>query len=662
MARSTARIATLQFGLTVGFLVVIGRAIQVQIREHDRWVAAGEQGRTRRIQTMVLPAHRGAIVDRHGTPLALSQTFYHVDIAFPQVRDTTELIRQVTQHLGVSVARLRSASRSRRDYYLHGPYTEEDILTLRPLRGVRLRPVFLRQYPSGGLARPVVGSLHPDSSFGISGLERSFDSLLAGQAGEAVRIRDRGGRLYDSPGRRLRKPVPGVTIWLTLDAELQSIAETGLADAIKEFDARGGDVVFVEARTGDVLAAASLTHGEDGALRAGVSMFSAPFEPGSTAKLFTAAALLSLDRIESGKTVSGENGRWAMPVSSRRPPRIIEDTHVEHEPLTLERAVQVSSNIAMAKFSQFLTSEEQYEMLRDFGFGSMSGIEFPGESPGRLTFPDRWTPNISGPSHAIGYEFGVTAVQLAAAYGAIANDGVLLAPSLLKEIRDPDGRVRYRHEPEVVRRVVSSGVAKQLRRFLGEAAGESGTGSRVQLHNVRVLGKTGTARLFELGSYQRGKFTASFAGIFPAEDPQLVVITKLVNPRGGFGGLTAAPLTRRMLEEVLAARASAVDRRSLAGGRAAVESGSRANPSETATTEPIQVLTLPYDSTQPPVRTPVTLIDVTGLNTRLAVFRLHRLGLRVQLVGNGTVRRSAPSAGAVLRPGATVTLFAGTSP
>ncbi len=653
MAKPAARIALVQAVVVLALLGLVARAAQVQLIQRDQWV---EAGKPRRLAVRPLPARRGTILDRSGRPLAVSQQFYHVNISFPQVRDTARLVSLASRHLGVRPAAMRQAVRTRRDYYLHGPWSASQIDSLRPLRGVHLESVYLRHYPAGGLARPVIGTLHPDSGYGTSGLERAFDSLLAGRAGEAVFLRDGAGRLYQSPSRRVREPVEGADVVLTIDTELQGIAETGLTDAIAEYAAEGGDVVFLDIRTGEVLAAASqLASGTDH--RAGATVFTAPFEPGSTAKLFTAAGLLSRQRVDSTRTVSGENGRWAMPVSSTRV-RILEDTHAEREPLTLQRAVQVSSNIAMAKFSQLLAPEEQYETLRDFGFGAPTGVEFPGEAPGRLARPHRWNAGYSGPSHAIGYEFGVTAIQLAAAYAAIANEGVLLAPTLVREIRDPDGTTRYRHVPEVVRRVITADVAARLRYYLQEAAGVEGTGSRVQLANVSVLGKTGTARLFEGGAYQPGKFTASFAGIFPAHEPQLVVIARLTNPRGGYGGLTAAPLTRRMLEEALAARESALDRRALGARTAPAPDRAPAPSGEPA---PLQVVDLPVagkDSLSSGRPVP----EVSGRSVREAVLLLHRRGFRVRVTGSGVVRGSRPAAGATLAPGATVQILAGDAP
>ena len=257
---------------------------------------------------------------------------------------------------------------------------------------------------------------------------------------------------------------------------------------------------------------------------------------------------------------------------------------------------------------------------------------------------------------AMGYEFAVTPVQLAAAYAAIANDGVLLAPTLVREVRDPDGKVLYRHRPEPVRRVVTSEVASELREFLREAAGAEGTGGRAQLANYSVLGKTGTAVRFVDGRYVPGQYTASFAAIFPADHPQLVVIVKIDNPRGSYyGGLTAAPVTRTMLQQALASRRVAIDRGRLAANDGAAVPVRR--PPEAAVGPAPVVITLPY---RPPARdtSPRPVPDVTGRSIREAALALHRRGFRVKLRGLGRIVRTVPAAGDLAAPGASVLVLA----
>jgi membrane peptidoglycan carboxypeptidase len=257
---------------------------------------------------------------------------------------------------------------------------------------------------------------------------------------------------------------------------------------------------------------------------------------------------------------------------------------------------------------------------------------------------------------AMGYELGVTPVQLAAAYAAIANDGLLLTPTLVREIRDPAGGLLYRHQPEPVRRVVTPQVAAQLRQFMKGAVGEGGTGGGAQLVNYSLLGKTGTAVRFEGGRYVRGEYTASFAALFPADNPQLVVVVKIDNPTGKYyGGLTAAPVTRTMLQQALASRRVAIDRSRLTP-RDSI-SPQPQPPAATPAGMPPVVLFWPY---QPDRQSAVTrpVPEVAGRPVREAALALHRRGFRVSLRGLGLVTRTLPAAGDSAKAGTAVIVWA----
>jgi len=652
VAKPAARIGAIQFGFAVGILAVLTRAAQLQIVEAERWEGEAARQRTEKV---VLPARRGALYDRNGIPLAVTQEFYHVGIAPNELEDVRSAFVLVVRNLGVSAPALNREFQARKRWiYLHGPFNATQVQPLREVRGIHLAGEYQRFYPSRDLARPIIGTLSPDTPVGASGLEAALDSLLTGRPGEAVLLKDRAGRRYDSPNRKTRDPVPGNDATLTLDAELQEIAERGLDDAVAQMKAEGGDVVFLDPNTGELLALASRQAAGGGVPSA--STFTDPFEPGSTAKLFTAAALLMRNRVAATDAVSGDNGVYDMPTTSTGKVRRITDAHAQRGMLTLARAIQVSSNIAMAKFSSRLRPEEQFETLRDFGFGTPTGAECPGESRGILALPDRWQPNYTRASVAMGYEFEVTPVQLAAAYAAIANNGVLLAPTLVREVRDPAGNVLYHHRPEPVRRVVTPEIAAQLREFLREAAGEGGTGEEAQLTNYSVLGKTGTAVRFVDGRYVHGQYTASFAAIFPADHPQLVVIVKIDNPHGNYyGGLTAAPVTRAMLEQALASRRVAIDRGRLAAQEGTAPAAPRA-PEEAPGPPPV-VVSLPYRAPQPSTA-PRPVPDVAGQSIREAALALHRRGFQVNLRGLGRVIRTVPAAGETARPGSSVVVLA----
>ena len=650
MARPLVRLQAIFGVMLLALLVLLGRAAEVQVVQGRRWAALATAARTERV---ILPARRGGLSDRRGTPIAVTQETYHVGIAPNELKDPAGDAEAIARALRLAPVEVRRALRQRYAYF-GGPYGAATVEPIRARRGVHLEPVLNRFYPSPGLAGPVIGRVDDDGR-GASGLERTLDTLIAGVPGAAVVLKDRAGREYVSPARVIAGPLAGNDVVLTLDAELQEIAQRALDEALGRMDADGGDVVMLDPATGELLAVASRRR--DGTARP--SAFTDTFEPGSVAKIFAAAGLLALNRVKPGERVSGEGGRW----------KLLDRTFVDLEPLpslTLADAIRVSSNIALVKFARRLEPGEQYGVLRDFGFGAPTGVEFPSEATGRLRPPAQWT-RPSAASLAIGYELSVTPLQLAAAYGAIANDGVLLEPTLLKEIRSPAGDVLYRHRPAPVRRVVTADVARRLRELLHGAA-QRGTGEEGTLATFQIAAKTGTARRVVGGRYAPGEYTASFAALFPADHPQLVVVVKIDNPRKGsyFAAHTAAPVTRAMLQQALAARQVALDRASLTdAGGAPVALATPAGPPQPAEEEAGAPAVLPWplppDSARGTLAARRAVPDVTGLPLREAVRALHRRGFRVVLKGFGVTHHTWPAAGDSAAAGTTVTLF-GTRP
>ncbi len=236
--------------------------------------------------------------------------------------------------------------------------------------------------------------------------------------------------------------------------------------------------------------------------------------------------------------------------------RLLTDVH-PYGKMTLGDALRVSSNVGVAKVAGGLSPSQQYQMLRDFGFGTRTGIELQPEASGKLPRPSDWS--RTSPSRlAIGYEISVTPIQMAMAYGALANGGKLMEPQIVKELRDPDGQTVFRSKPTVVREVIPAGLAREISEVLVDVV-EDGTGTAAQLASFAVAGKSGTSRAYGDGGYVSGHY-ASFVCFFPVEDPQLVVFVKLDRPEGSYyGGSTAAPVTRATMEAVLAAHQAPID-------------------------------------------------------------------------------------------------------
>ncbi len=633
MIRPIRRLQLVQALFALGLVGLVVRAAQLQLLEGERHAATAAANRTRE---KTLEAPRGTIYDRKGEVLAYTEEVFRVGVAPNELRNRDQAARLIASQLGEPASRVRQRLRQRWVHF-HGPYTARQVRPLREIRGVHLEPEMARRYPHPTLGRSVIG-FPAEEGRPAGGIEREVDSLLRGIPGKAVVLKDRYQNEYESPSRLGAFPVPGHDVHLTLDADLQEIVEAALEGALERYDARGGDVAVLDPRTGEILALASRGGG------ASTGALTNVFEPGSTAKLFAAGALLERGLANPDDRVYAEEGTLVLEH------RTIRDEHPSGW-LTLKQVIQVSSNIGIVKFADRLTPEAQYEMLRDFGFGSPTGIEYPAEARGRLPRPSQWS-GTTAAALAMGYEFSVTVLQLAQAYAAIANDGLMLQPSLIKEVRAPNGKVVYRHQPRPVRRVVRPEVADQLKAMLQGVVYEGGTGETAALTSYHLAGKTGTSRQAGPEGYYIPRVWASFASIFPADDPQLVMVVNLDAPRAAYARATAAPLTRRVIEGLLAARTGAIDRGRLTVSRVEVPTTPHADESER------WVVPWPSPIVVADSNTSVSVPDVRGLTLRGAARHLHQAGLRVRVVGWGTVVGSDPAPGRQVDAGTVVTVTA----
>lgn len=665
-----SRVGIIHLGLAAFALAIAVKSARVQLWERRTWTASAiRQQSTER----VIPAPRGEILDAAGETLAQSRETVRLDVA-PQEVKNRGVLRGLMLRAGLPADVVAKATDPRRRWVsIPGRFTAADMAKVSAVRGVYTTPVVERSYVSSDGARRIIGRVDADGH-PVDGLELALDSLLAGKPGTAMVMRDARGRKFDSPGASGTTPVTGNTVVLTINHSLQEIADRALADAVVKMGAEGGDVVVLDPANGDILAMASQRR--DPRATASTAL-TEPYEPGSTLKPIIAAALLEKGRARETDVMNTYNGQLTING------RTINDEHRAAH-LTLAEVIRWSSNIGIVQFAERLSPREEYEVLRDFGFGTPTGVPYPVEAAGTLREPARWSKQ-SANSMAMGYEVAVTPLQLAAAYVALANDGELLEPRLVKEVRSPDGHVLYRRERRVIRRVLSPEVARRVRTLLLGVV-EEGTATKADLGSFSLAGKTGTARRTIGGRYAKGQHLSTFVGLFPADHPQFVILVKLDNPRGAYvGGLTAAPVTKTVLEAALASRDAALDRGSLAQSRVvrpldaagtarrdsaaiqvvrdsaasaredSVRSAEQVAVEDTITTAPF-VATLPAAvpmkaRTLPPRAVP----DVRGQPLRRAVLTLSSAGFKVQLV-RGPSGTTVPSAGAMMTAGSTVQL------
>ena len=671
--RSPSRVGLVHLSLALFAIALIAKSASVQLLQRSRWTASAQ--RQQSVESTI-PAPRGDILDALGETMAQSRETVKLEVAPQDVRDLRKL-RNALIRAGVKPDwAVRATDRKRKWVTLPGRYVALDVASIIAMRGVHSTSMIERSYGYSEGTRRIIGRVDENNA-PVDGIELALDTLLRGTPGAATTMRDGHGRRFESPQSPRRAPVQGNTVVLTINHELQEIAERALADAVAKMGAEGGDVVVVDPADGEVLAMASKR--QDPRATASTAL-TEPYEPGSTLKPFIAATLLEKKKARESDVVKTFNGEWAING------RVITDEHPAAS-YTLADVIRYSSNIGIVQFATRLSAREEYEALRDFGFGTPTGVPYPVEASGTLREPKRWSKQ-SANSLAMGYEIAVTPLQLAAAYVAIANGGELLEPTLVKEVRAPDGRVLYQHKRRVVRRVLSTDVSRRVRKMLLDVVAEGGTAKLADLQTFTLAGKTGTARRTVNGRYAAGQHIPTFVGLFPAEQPQFVILVKLDNPRGAYyGGLTAAPVTKAVLEAALASRHASLDRGTLAARRqdAPVDSA-RARAAalaeariaaETLATAPARESaralaaeravkdsagTTPFIAMLPAPRAPRTVVsspravpDVRGLSLRQAAHVLHAAGFHVQLDGGATVA-TAPAAGALVTPGAVVHL------
>jgi cell division protein FtsI (penicillin-binding protein 3) len=691
----------LHLSLVVFAVALLAKAAQVQLVQRDIWAQEAER---QHVTVSSLPAPRGVITDERGEPLAVSSEKVRITIAPNQVRGATKTrndrdsLAARLAELGVSRAVVRKALDSTRKHVeVPGLFLPSDASRLMALSGVRGART-MERLPSGppGIRR-LIGAIDPEGK-AQSGLELALDSLLTGTQGERRALRDRRGRSWDSPVGFRVNAKPGHTVRLTINRPLQEIIERELLAAMERTGASGGDLVVLDPNDGAILA---LAGARDGRIAPSVTPLTQAYQPGSVLKPMFVARLIEQGRTSANELVNTENGRW---VVGRR---TFTDEH-KAPYMSVFDVVRWSSNIGTVKLVlENMTPAQEYELLRDYGFGVPTGLPYPSESRGVLWDPSRWTVP-SAASHAIGYELSVTPVQLAVAYAALANGGEMLEPALVREIRNSDGALVFRHDRRVLRRVATEEGTAIVREML-KAVVDSGTGRAAGLAAFDVGGKSGTAR--RVGAQSDRQYDATFAGMFPMSDPQLVVVARLIEPQSAiFGGVVAGPMVQGVLRGAVAARNAALDRTVLAKvaravpvpaegvattaskatsddtyPRVSIASADGAVEADSALIEPPVVaapravepaparvvVSLPLvvenegtsksrskKSSSAPARDVRTVPSVRGLTMREAVRTLHDAGFRVRTV-RGVDGRTRPSAGANSRVGSVVVLETG---
>lgn len=614
----------LRLAFAVAFALVVGRLFFVQLVEGARYRDLAKKQYESKVP---LRAERGRLTDRNGHDIAtmMKMTSFAVD---PTIIEQRELVAQLLasadgEPAQVYLDRMRNA-KGRFAWLARAINTVlYPVLDTIKIKGLIRVKEPKRLFSHGPLAAQVVGTTDVDNN-GLTGLELQYNELLRGRSGFVVMQRDGRGRLRPGIDPEREAPLDGQGLQLTVDLEIQRVVEQELERGVREAGASSGTVVAIEPSSGDILAMASfpsfhpnrLDLASDDNIR--IRAITDQFEPGSTMKAITAAALLEEGRIGRTDAVDGGTGELLMPGGA-----IVKDDHPVGQ-TTFQGALEQSSNVVFATLARRLDERVFYKYVRDFGFGIPCGIDLPGEVRGRLKKPNEFDASTKM-YMSFGYEVSATPLQVLSAYAAIANGGVLMQPRVVRAITAKDGSVLREIAPQRVRQVIRPETARVLTEMLVGVV-SNGTGKRAAIPGLRIAGKTGTTQAYTQGAYDRKNYRASFVGFYPADKPRLAMMVILENPTNDiYGGSTAAPVFHRVVQK-------------------------------TMTMLRLDVKTQQTISAVPSSDT-VVVPDVRGLQPTSADSVLERLGLRGDTVGaSGLIIHQWPDPGSRLVRGSPVRL------
>ncbi len=536
---------TWRFWFIAGLLLLVAGGLfyrMLDLMVFDR-VFLQNQGDVRTLRVVPIPAYRGMIEDRYGAPLAISTPVEAIWVNPKKLKITPKQLKQVASLLDLNASDIQKHihANSKKEFLfikrLVDPSIAARVLALN-IKGVNEQKEFRRYYPEGEVAAQLVGITNIDDN-GQEGMELAYNGWMEGVSGKKRVLKDRLGHIVANVDI-IREPTPGHDLKLSIDRRIQYVAYRTLKEAVAKNKAKSGSVVVMNAKTGEVLAMATVPSFNPNN-RPDIAMgryrnraVTDVFEPGSTNKAFTVANALSSGEYTPSTVVNTSPG-W-MIVGGHR----VRD-HRDNGKIDLTRIIQISSNMGAAKITLSLPPESLPHLLQTVGFGQRTTSDFPGESAGYLPYHANW-PAFSLATLSFGYGLSVTTLQLAAAYQVLANDGVKMPVSLLKENSLPSGQ-----------QVLSPETAKQVVNMLQAVVEKGGTGYLAQVPGYHVAGKTGTSRIVGPRGYEKDHHNAVFVGMAPASRPQLVVAVFIHDPEGKFyyGGLVSAPVFSKVMANAL---------------------------------------------------------------------------------------------------------------
>ncbi|HNV02477.1 MAG TPA: penicillin-binding protein [Vicinamibacterales bacterium] len=643
LAAMRARVLVMAACLALWAGAIEARLVHLQVFQRDALEAAAAGQRNR---TLAADARRGDIVDRAGRLLATSVDATSICAIPKEIDDPGAVVAAVCATLGDCTAeerRLFAQRLGQKDRAFAFLRRQASIEAAAQVERLGLQGVFMkaeprRYYPNRELAAHVLGHLGTDNQ-GLAGIEQSYESRIRGTAGQIIVKVDANKSAFS---RVEIPPVPGDTIELTIDAYLQHIAERELERGVAEHRALGGTVIVMAPRTGEILAMANAPAVNPNAYRDYTReawmnrAVQAIYEPGSTFKIVTASAAMEERTFRPTDAFDVSAGQI------RLAGRVVSDTH-RYGVLSFTDVIVKSSNVGAIKIGLGVGAERLGRYARRFGFGERLSVDLPGETRGLLLDSAQW--NQSGlMSIAMGYQIGVTPLQMAAAVSAVANGGVLLRPRIVRALRR--GGVRTGVMPQELRRPISEATASEIVSIMEQVV-ERGTGTAARVAGYSVAGKTGTASKAVARGYSKTDYQSSFVGFVPSRRPAFTILVVIDSPHAGaiYGGAVAAPVFQRIANAAL--RYAGVPPTINPLPPVLVKASLEDPP-------PVELVQASAAAGPPRISVltaPPTVPDVRGLGAREAARRLSRLGLLVRLTGDGVVIAQDPAAGSVLEPG-----------
>ena len=538
--------------------VFIGLGVRLaflHVKPTESTLSRIETGRHLEVETR---APRGRILDRNGNILAVDISALHVcaDPKFIMKHgDIQKVCEALTTHLSLRRDEVWTLlDQPTRQYVRIKKYMREKAtkpLQAMKLKGVIFEEVPIRNYPKGVLGAHLIGFANHEG-VGSAGIEQKMNSKLEGNAG--LRISQKDGRRREIYSRRTVniEPEPGADVYLTIDQQVQYFTEKALDELVSKYQPQGAWAIVQNVRTGEILAMASWPTFDPNRFGSAPAEWirnraiGYTYEPGSVMKAMIIASAIDAGVVRAQDVFDCENGRWYYGGKA------LNDSHPEGL-LTVADILKKSSNIGAAKIALNMGNEKVYQGLRDFGFGSRTGLDLPGEEGGILWSPKHWS-KISATRLAMGHEINVTSMQMISALSAIANGGVRMRPRIIQRVVDANGEIISEPLSEELGRPIRFETAKEMCRLLARVTQPGGTGTKAALRGYLVAGKTGTAQKVNLkeGGYYKNKYIASFAGFLPVENPEISIMVVADDPQGKYyGGTVCAPAFKTIADQTV---------------------------------------------------------------------------------------------------------------